>query len=108
MVREVRDGKTVYVYRDPSVCCCVYIGGEPQYQAYNRLQVEKDTADEEARADVTSPWGWPTGWGPWGSCALARTGREVAGDPIRTSPAGCPKRRNRMHGPQSSGPGGRR
>jgi len=36
LLREVHDGKTVYVYRDPQVCGCRYVGGEPEYQQYQR------------------------------------------------------------------------
>ena len=36
---QIRDGKTTYVYRDPSVCHCLYVGGEPEYQQYERLRI---------------------------------------------------------------------
>jgi len=61
VLAEVRDGKTVYVYRDPTVCQCVYVGGEPQYRQYKRLQ--KDIADAQWHADENA-WGWD--WAPWG------------------------------------------
>jgi hypothetical protein len=55
--------KATYVYPDPAVCHCLYVGGEPEYQQYERLRVQKDFADERARA---ATWGWgPRGWG-WG------------------------------------------
>ena len=68
VLREVRDGQSVYVYRDPQVCRCLYVGGEPEYQQYQRLRLQKDVADEESRADMTGGWGgrWGWGWGPWG------------------------------------------
>jgi hypothetical protein len=54
------EGETLYVYADPDVCKCVYVGNEAQYQAYQRLRVEKDIADERA----LDSWGaWPS-W-PW-------------------------------------------
>ena len=47
---QTRDGKTSYVYRDPSVCHCLYVGGEPEYQQYQKLRLQKDIADEESSA----------------------------------------------------------
>lgn len=57
---QTRDGKTTYVYPDPAVCHCLYVGGETEYQDYQRLRAQKD-ADERARAAATSDF-----WGPWG------------------------------------------
>ena len=63
LLREVRDGKTVYVYRDPQVCGCLYVGGEPEYQQYQRLRLQKEVAETRS-PDPNGGWGW--GWGPWG------------------------------------------
>ena len=68
---QTRDGKASYVYRDPSVCHCLYVGGEPEYQQYEKLRLQKDIADEEADATLSHGWnswgGWGTGggWGTW-------------------------------------------
>ncbi|PYM17592.1 MAG: hypothetical protein DMD78_29630 [Candidatus Rokuibacteriota bacterium] len=71
---QTRDGKTAYVYRDPNGCHCLYVGGEPEYQQYQKLRLQKDIADEESNAALTQGWapwgGWgPAGWGPggWGT-----------------------------------------
>jgi len=67
VLAQTRDGKTSYVYRDPRVCHCLYVGGEPEYQKYQQLQLQKDIADEESNAALN--WGWSPGtaWGPgWG------------------------------------------
>ncbi len=62
---RTRDGKTTYVYPDPSVCHCLYVGGAPEYQQYERLRVQKDIADEESSAAMMrGPWGSWGGW-PW-------------------------------------------
>ncbi|HTY18584.1 MAG TPA: hypothetical protein VMH82_12725 [Myxococcota bacterium] len=63
----VRNKKTYYVYPDPTNCNCLYVGQEPQYQAYKRLEIEKQMADEnmmaaEANRDAAMDWGI---WGPW-------------------------------------------
>ena len=34
--REMRNGKTVYVYRDPELCHCIYVGGAPEYEELQR------------------------------------------------------------------------
>ena len=67
---QTRDGKTVYVYRDPRVCHCLYVGGEPEYQQYQKLRLQKDIADEESAAALNwgrGGWGGWGGWGPWGA-----------------------------------------
>ena len=62
---RTRDGKTTYVYPDPRVCHCLFVGGEPQYQQYERLRVQTDIANEESSAAVMGgPWG-PWRWTPW-------------------------------------------
>ena len=38
LLSQIRDGKTSYVYRDPSVCHCLYVGGEAEYQRYQHLR----------------------------------------------------------------------
>jgi len=65
VVPETRDGKTSYVYRDPSVCNCLYVGGEPEYQQYQRLRLQKDIADEESSAALNWGWGADGGWNLW-------------------------------------------
>ena len=66
---QTRDGQTVYVYRDPSVCRCLYVGGEPEYQQYQKLRLQQSIADEEASAALNRApewgWGWGDGSNPW-------------------------------------------
>src|SRR5439155_8217155 len=37
IVARASPGTTSYVYPDPDGCRCLYVGGEPQYQEYQRL-----------------------------------------------------------------------
>jgi hypothetical protein len=37
VVRRTADGRIVYSYVDPDRCRCVYVGGEREYAAYERL-----------------------------------------------------------------------
>ena len=63
-----QNGAVSYVFADPAVCHCVYVGGEREYQKYQRLRLEKERADEVgdgARHDSMFCRGWPwcTGYG---------------------------------------------
>ena len=64
---QTRDGKTSYVYRDPTVCDCLYVGGEPEYQQYQKLRLQKDIADEESNPALNWGWGPWGGWSGWGA-----------------------------------------
>lgn len=64
-IYQDHDGKTVYVYSDPTVCDCLYIGSEQAYQKYRQFAFQKQIADEQIEAAQMAPgWGW--GWGAWG------------------------------------------
>lgn len=57
---QTNNGQTSYVYADPEVCKCLYVGTEAEYREYERLRSEKDAADQRAidtRGDWT-PWPW--------------------------------------------------
>jgi hypothetical protein len=54
-------GQTSYVYSDPDVCRCLYVGTESQYQEYQRLRVERDIEDQRA----LNSWGYWTSWPSW-------------------------------------------
>jgi hypothetical protein len=63
----VRNGRTWYVYPDPTDCTCLYVGNAANYQQYQKLAFEKRIADEqlmaaEANEDAAFDWGV---WGPW-------------------------------------------
>jgi hypothetical protein len=38
-------GKTVWVYRDPTVCACLYIGDQKAHDAYSQQVAAKTTSD---------------------------------------------------------------
>jgi hypothetical protein len=64
-VYQSRNGKLVYLYSDPTVCHCLYIGSEAAYQQYRRLALQKQIADEQVMAaQMNMDNGW--NWGPWG------------------------------------------
>jgi hypothetical protein len=63
--REIKDGKTIYVYADPTICVCIYVGGQKAYGTYQARRLNKKIADEQATtAAMNSMDSWD--WGPWG------------------------------------------
>jgi hypothetical protein len=67
LVPQEREGRLYYVYADPEVCRCLYVGTEPQYQEYQRLALQKRLADEElmgAQNDLYGTMNWGL-WEPW-------------------------------------------
>ena len=69
--RQIRDGRVFYVYPDPTVCVCLYIGDQNAYATYRKNMFDKQLADEQQMTaqemDMYSfdwgPWGgWPYGW----------------------------------------------
>ncbi|MBV9522049.1 MAG: hypothetical protein JO010_04615 [Alphaproteobacteria bacterium] len=61
---------TGYVYADPDLCHCVYVGDEKANQAFQRLAFERRLADERLQAaamEQNAAFDWNM-WGPgfWG------------------------------------------
>jgi hypothetical protein len=57
-----------YIYADPLVCGCLYVGSQQAYNQYKRDQQQKRLADEQQMnaADFSdAAWNW-NAWGPWG------------------------------------------
>jgi hypothetical protein len=60
-----------YVYADPTGCACLYLGGDAQYQAYQKLSQDRTIAEQNAEAANTyrlrhlnwDLWGPDGGWG---------------------------------------------
>jgi hypothetical protein len=67
--RKVNDGRVFYVYPDPTVCGCLYVGDQTAYAAYRNNVFKKNLADEQAMtANEMSMDNWD--WGPWGGAPL--------------------------------------
>ena len=69
--RQIRDGRVFYVYPDPTVCVCLYVGDQNAYATYRKNMFDKQLADEQQMTaqDMEmysfdwGPWGgWPYGW----------------------------------------------
>ncbi len=72
LVHDEMDGREVWVYADPLVCNCLYVGTPEAYQRYQRLNVQQNIAHSRLMAArmYSRPMGMrgmgPYGWGPWG------------------------------------------
>lgn len=69
VMREV-NGHYVYMYADPLVCGCLYVGSEDAYSRYKQEMFQEHLADEQQlTAQMYSDPAWSFGgWGggPWG------------------------------------------
>lgn len=63
--REIRSGRVFYVYPDPTVCVCLYVGDQNAYATFRKNVFAKNLADEQQMtADENAMNDWD--WGPWG------------------------------------------
>jgi hypothetical protein len=64
-----QNGDTVhYVYADPLVCGCLYVGTQQAFNQYKANQLAQHLADEQqmsAQMYSDAAWNWEA-WGPWG------------------------------------------
>jgi len=59
--RQNRNNAVVYVYPDPTVCGCLYVGSQAAYSSYREKVFTKQIADEQA---MTAEM-YQMDWGPW-------------------------------------------
>jgi len=67
-VQRMKGDNVHYVYADPLVCGCLYVGSQQAYNQYKRHEQEQHLADERqmtAQSYSDAAWNWGT-WGPWG------------------------------------------
>ena len=67
-VQRTHDNTISYVYADPLVCGCLYVGSQAAYDRYKLYIQQKKLADERqltAQMYSDSAWDWGA-WGPWG------------------------------------------
>ncbi len=65
-VRRSKGEDVYYVYADPLVCDCLYVGTQKAYDQYRRDRLARHLADEEeltAESYYDSSWSWAA-WGP--------------------------------------------
>jgi len=67
-VQRVNGDSVHYVYADPLVCGCLYVGTQQAYAQYKRHEQEQNLANEQlltAQTYSDPAWSW-NAWGPWG------------------------------------------
>ena len=67
-VQRVHGDVVHYVYADPLVCNCLYVGTQDAYNRLKEHEREQHLAEQaQMTADTYSDaaWNWGT-WGPWG------------------------------------------
>lgn len=64
IVSHIQDGAVYYAYADAEFCKCLYMGNEKNYQEYEKLAIEQETAEMNEEAAMN--WGAWGGWGYWG------------------------------------------
>jgi hypothetical protein len=67
-VRREHGDAVHYVYSDPIVCSCLYVGTQQAYSQYLQDRQQKQIADEQqlsAQEYSDAAWNWGA-WGPWG------------------------------------------
>jgi hypothetical protein len=63
-------GDTIhYVYADPVVCGCLYVGTQEAYNKFKANELARQLVDEQQiTADTYADAAWDWGaWGPWGA-----------------------------------------
>ena len=72
-VRREKGDVVHYVYADPLVCSCLYVGTQDAYNKYKANELAQHLADEQLTTAQTysdSSWNWGA-WGPWGAYPFA-------------------------------------
>ncbi len=67
-VRRDHGDKVDYVYADPLVCGCLYVGTQQAYNLYKRDRLQQRLVDEQqltAESYSDASWNW-NAWGPMG------------------------------------------
>ncbi|WP_182942585.1 hypothetical protein [Gluconacetobacter johannae] len=67
-VRRMQGGQLFYVYSDPTVCNCLYVGDQSAYARYQQYRQAQALADEHEMTAMDyqdTQWNWGA-WGPWG------------------------------------------
>ncbi len=65
VVQRRRGGLVAYVYADPLVCGCLYVGDVAAFGRYRQEVVQRRWAEERAFAGPIDQGGWEEGpWGP--------------------------------------------
>ena len=62
-VQQVRNNAVIFVYADPTICDCLYVGNQAAYDRYRRDVFVKNIANEQQMTAQMNQMDWD-GWGP--------------------------------------------
>jgi hypothetical protein len=68
-VQRINGDVVHYVYADPLVCGCLYVGTQQAFNQYKLHQLQQHLADEQLMTAQTysdASWNWAAWGGPWG------------------------------------------
>jgi len=68
VIRTGKNGVLHYVWADPLVCDCLYLGTQANYDQFQKYQLQQQIASQQQLAAISyadSGWDWGA-WGPWG------------------------------------------
>ena len=64
VVQQTRGSTVSYVYADPLVCACLYVGDQAAFGRYRQEVFQRRLADERAMTAQMNQMNWD--YGPWG------------------------------------------
>ena len=65
VVQRIRGGTVRYVYADPLVCGCLYVGDQAAYGRYRQEVFQRQLANEQEMTAQMNQMDWDEGpWGP--------------------------------------------
>lgn len=66
LVWQQRDGTLTFLYADPLVCHCLFVGSEQAYQTYRQMEFQQQITEanrDAAQMNLNAAAWWPWGWG---------------------------------------------
>ncbi len=69
VARTTPKGQPIFVFADPSICGCLYVGDQAAYNTYQRLVYQKQlVADQQMAASMQQDAAMENAmdWAPWG------------------------------------------
>jgi hypothetical protein len=65
-VHQVRDNRVLFIYADPTICDCLYVGNQAAYDSYRQNVFVQHIADEEKMTAEMNQMDWGPWLTPWG------------------------------------------
>jgi hypothetical protein len=71
LTRVDRSDNTYYIYADPDLCSCLYVGRQAEYDSFKHIGMDGRFSDEQMMANEMAEdrkvgWGPMGPWGSWG------------------------------------------